>query len=260
MLESGRLDEACPALEESLRLDATLVTRMNLAACYEATGRAASALREFTLAAEHARREHNAQLADVADEHVRAIAEKTHRLSIVTAATKEGQTFVLDGKPIEGELGRLIPVDPGPHVLETHAPAHRPWRKVIAVEGQPRVITETVPALEAEKTDVPLPPPQRSNLVPVLFTGGVAVAAIGIGSYFGIRTFEKRDEYERECDANGECSETGLTLQSQARDTALVSTIAFGVGLVAAGACVYFLVTGSAPSANAMRTPFAVRF
>jgi hypothetical protein len=260
LLEAGRLDDACPTLEESLRLEPTLVTRMNLAACYEATGRAASALREFAAAADTARREGNVQLAGVADEHARAISEKTHRLAVQLTAKKEGQALVLDGHTIaEDALGRPLPVDPGTHVAEAHAPGHRSWRKVIVVEGQPRVITETIPALEPDTPGV-TPPRATSNLVPVLFTGGVAVAGIGLGSYFGVRTFEKRDEYERECDPNGECSQTGLDLQAEARSAALVSTIAFSVGIVAAGACVYFLVTGSAPRASAMTAPFGVRF
>src|SRR4051794_40415806 len=73
LLEEGRVAEACPVLEESLRISAALVTRMNLAACYEGSERFASALTEFTEAARQAHVEGNPSLEAVALEHARAV-------------------------------------------------------------------------------------------------------------------------------------------------------------------------------------------
>ena len=46
-MTQGRVSEACPLFEQSQRLDAGIGTQYNLAACYEALGRVASAYALF---------------------------------------------------------------------------------------------------------------------------------------------------------------------------------------------------------------------
>ena len=55
LMAQRRVKEACPLFEESQRLDAGIGTQFNLAACYEAAGRFASAYTLFLEVAEAAR-------------------------------------------------------------------------------------------------------------------------------------------------------------------------------------------------------------
>src|SRR5438552_13045454 len=73
LMAAGRPHEACPKLEESLRVEEGAGTRLALALCYEQDGRRASALvqfREALAAAEAANRE---ERAAVARDHLRAL-------------------------------------------------------------------------------------------------------------------------------------------------------------------------------------------
>lgn len=73
---------------------------------------------------------------------------------------------------------------------------------------------------------------------------GLGAASIGVGTYFGVRTFEKRDDADALCRGRL-CSQEGLDLQSDARTAATISTITISAGavLVTAGV-VYLLLSG----------------
>jgi hypothetical protein len=73
---------------------------------------------------------------------------------------------------------------------------------------------------------------------------GLGAASIGVGTYFGVRTFDKRDDADAFCRGRL-CSQTGLDLQSEARTSATISTITISAGaaLVTAGV-VFLLLSG----------------
>jgi hypothetical protein len=103
--------------------------------------------------------------------------------------------------------------------------------------------------------DAPAPAPRRASF-PVLAVsaGAVAVVGIGLGSYFGLRTFSKENQSNRECDPSGACSQLGVDLRRDASTSSIISTIGFAAGLVATGILVYALVTRSAARTTAART------
>jgi hypothetical protein len=66
------------------------------------------------------------------------------------------------------------------------------------------------------------------------------VAGIAIGSYFGLRTFAKKDESKQHC-VDNRCDATGLELGQEAESAATASTFAFGAGLAGLGAGLWLL-------------------
>jgi hypothetical protein len=85
--------------------------------------------------------------------------------------------------------------------------------------------------------------------------GGVGLVAIGVGTIFGIATFEKKSEADRECDSRY-CTHRGLELYDQARTSAAISTGAFIIGFVGLGAGA-MLVLGAKDDARVLVQPTA---
>jgi serine/threonine-protein kinase len=76
-----------------------------------------------------------------------------------------------------------------------------------------------------------------------IIVAGVGVAGIGVGSYFGVRAIQKNSDAESDCPNSGLCNtQNGVDLTEQAKDNATIANVGFGVGLglVAAGAILYF--------------------
>jgi hypothetical protein len=67
----------------------------------------------------------------------------------------------------------------------------------------------------------------------MILTTSVGVLGLGFGSFFGIRAFSKRSDADHECSGSF-CTQRGLNLYSDARLSATVSTIGFGVAAAAA--------------------------
>ncbi|MGA3123434.1 MAG: Tex-like N-terminal domain-containing protein, partial [Polyangiaceae bacterium] len=74
LFSQNKVSEACRKLEESQRLVPAHGTLLNLAACHEREGLAASAMAEFREARELAERDHDSDRVAFADEHLKALA------------------------------------------------------------------------------------------------------------------------------------------------------------------------------------------
>src|SRR5262245_30897133 len=83
LASSGRFAEACPKLEESLRLDPGIGTRFHLANCYERAGRTASAWTTFLEVAAAAKEAKQPEREKVARDRASALEPKLSRLTIV---------------------------------------------------------------------------------------------------------------------------------------------------------------------------------
>ena len=73
LMTSGKASEACPKFAESQRLDPGVGTLLNLAACYEASGRPASAWSTFLEAESAARAASNVEGVRVSRERAAAL-------------------------------------------------------------------------------------------------------------------------------------------------------------------------------------------
>lgn len=155
----------------------------------------------------------------------------------------------MDGKSIATTLdGRAIHVDPGPHSFRFESEGKKPVvLDVIVLEGQknrlvqakldggaaPPLVTSDVP-----KTTETGPP--RASIVPPIVTGGISVVALGFFAGFGGAGASQMRDLENGCGRTQSCLQDDV---DSARSKLLVGDIALLVGVVAAGATAYLLLT-----------------
>lgn len=250
--QEGRHAEACKKLEESDRLDPATGTKVELAKCYEATNRPASAWALYWAAAEadHIAGKNTAR-EDASRARAEELAPTLPRLVIVVpegAARVRGLAIDRDGVPVgEGLWGTTIPVDPGRHAIVARAPGKRPFEGTVrAAPGE--ITTWVLPALQSVKN----PPPASSRSATrtaSLAVGGVGIAALAAGGVLGglaiVQWTEVKKSGQVSCgDPLGlsRCSPEVAAMGARAETYATGSTVGFVVGGAAlAGATVLWL-------------------
>jgi serine/threonine-protein kinase len=114
----------------------------------------------------------------------------------------------------------------------------------------------TEPAVVPQPDPRPTAPaeaPLDGRRIGAYAAAGGAVVALGVGTAFGLRALSKRKESDPLCPSD-RCDQRGYELDRQAHRAALVSDVAFGAGLVAAGVATYlFLASPDAPAGESPR-------
>jgi hypothetical protein len=267
-MNAGRYPEACAKFEESQRLDPHLGTQLNMALCHANIGKTASAWAEFGEVAELADRERDPERANYARQQAAHLEKKLARVVFRVTSPAEGTEVRLDGQSIGPSAWTTpLPVDPGEHVVEASAPGKKPFKKTASAPAA--TTTEiAIPALEdAPQAAPPPPPPQpekivpppkeppvRKSPVPAYVLGGVGVVGLGIGTVFGLQTFSKKSDADAKCPGDV-CTQEGHDLEGEARTSAIISTIGFGVGIVALGAGAWWLLTSKPTTASLRVAP-----
>lgn len=266
LMQEGRFADACPKLEESLRLDQALGTKLYLALCYEKVGRTATAWVTYKSAESAARNLGQTDRADKAAAQAQALEARLSRLTVLVRPTSviSGLDVKMDGVSIGSpSWGIAFPVDPGVHVLTAEAPGRQTFRTEVTVgQGGDHVQVEVpllpdTPAAVAP-TAPPPSPPSGGNTVraspspPVPATadhpgktqriiGGLLIGAgaVGGGVVGGLMVSKARSK-DRESDqycgpaagfsSPNECNETGLALDADGRNARTGAVIGFGVG------------------------------
>jgi len=267
LMKAGQTVEACPKLEESLRLDAGMATQFRLAECYEKLGKTASAWASFVAVADSAA---VAKLPDreaAARKRAEALAPTIPRLTIAVppaVAALDGIDVERDGLVVGKPLwGVPVPVDPGEHRILARAPGKQVWeRRVTAADATP-MLTVTVEPLQ-ELPRAPLAGRARSA-VPAFVLGGVAAAGLGVGTaLFIVHSGQQTDAESLSAmiksggtcvapHADARCA--SLASKAASADTfGNASTVAFAAAGAAAVAMVTYLVL---PSGTA--TPTSAR-
>jgi serine/threonine-protein kinase len=277
LLRAGKIAEACPKFAASQELDPGVGTLLHLGDCYERLGRVASAWAVFLEAASYARSSAQPDREKTAQARAKALEPRLPRLVIdASAAAAPGLEVRRDQKLVaDASLGVPIPVDPGSHVIEARAPGRQPHAATIQLaEAESRTLT--LPALAALPPEAPpspptavepSPPPAHAAWPPAqppapaprraaedpgssqrtlgLVVGAAGVVGLGVGGYFGARTFSKWNDSREHCQG-AICDAAGVELAEQARTSGNVSTLAFAIGgaAVATGAVLWL----SAPS------------
>ncbi|HET9956477.1 MAG TPA: tetratricopeptide repeat protein [Polyangiaceae bacterium] len=261
LMSEARYAEACSKFEASQRLDPGVGTMLNLAECYEKTGRTASAWAEFREVISAAREADSREREELARRRADALETKLSRLtiSLSTEATQiRGLEVRRDGTVLDSaEYGSAIPVDPGKHTIEATAPGRGKWFKALEIGADGAQEAVTIPSLpEAGETSkstnvaVGQVTPDRvessgssSKKGVAIALGAVGVVGIGVGTYFGLKASSAWSDAKDGCGDYQNCSEGAIRDGDTARHAATASTIAFGVGIVglASGTVLWFL-------------------
>jgi serine/threonine-protein kinase len=169
LMGQGHYVEACPKLEAASKLYAGSGVLLNLADCYEHTGRTASAWTEFGEASFAAERAGRADDKAEADRRQTALEAKLSRLAIQVATPLQGLVVRRDGTLLsQGAWGVAVPLDPGSHTVSAEAPGRASWSITVTTSEAGKTVTVKVPELPvaAGLATTPTPPVRAEAMNP----------------------------------------------------------------------------------------------
>jgi hypothetical protein len=278
LMAEHRAEEACPLFAESQRLDAGLGTQYNLATCYEAVGRFASAYTLFLEVAAAAKSRGQGDRAAVARARAGAVESKLSRLAIEVAAGQHAPVTVERNGSVVGapQWGLAVPLDPGSYRVTASGAGLVTWSREVKVGSKPEVHVLKVPVLAlarplAERCDDAsdvscatasnmaraqtnddgffAPPARKAGLA----TLGVGVAGLTVGTVFALRAHSKNQSSENAgCDERGCPDNESLDLRRQALRAGDFATVGFGVGIagIAATGILFWALPHPDPSSS----------
>lgn len=275
LLKAGHYVDACPKLEESLRLDPAMGTQFFLATCYEKTGRPTSAWSMFLEVAAAAKAAGNATRETTARARAAALEPELPRIVVtVDAATAAlpGIEISRDGASLKPIVwGTAVPVDLGSHVVRAGAPGKVAWESTVRVDAMRARATVRVPVLADEpsaarsasiiapRASESSPPPRGlpAQRIAAIATGAAGVAGIVAGSVLGAMAKSTWSDAQEACPARVACSRQAHDQSVTALSLGHGSTVAFAVGGAALAGAVVLWVTTPSPRAAVRVTPVA---
>ena len=285
LMEKGKYTEACPKLEESLRLDQGLGTQFNLADCNEHLGKVATAWAAFLDVAAQSKTANQPDREKLARKRAAALEPRLPKLVVEVPASSPSVEVKRDGVVIgAAALGTAIPVDAGPHRIVASAPGKQWETTVQAIEGKtarvavPRELpaapataiasTTTTsgvrPVASGASTELTAPDTGTTYFPPPVVEheggtqralgwviAGLGVAGLGVGAGFGISSINKRDQSRNHCVVDA-CDAEGVGLRDDALRHGDIATIATIAGAAAVAGGVVLVLT--APKGSRERT------
>jgi hypothetical protein len=257
LLRQDKLQAACERFEKSQGIDPAVGTLLYLAECYERTGRTASAWATFREAASSAFALGQSERAQVGTQRAKYLEPKLSRvvLDVGDNATLNELRVERDGEVVARALfGEPIPLDPGEHRVVASAPGYETLTQTFNVAAESAVQTLTLPPLvptpvaaaepelTVERAEPSFTPPQdkpapaaETDRTWTWVAGGVGVAGVAVGVVFGLRATSLDEEAEASCSGTRCADLNGEEKNEQARTSALVANIGYGVGIAGLG-------------------------
>jgi hypothetical protein len=246
LMEKNDFAAACPMLEQSYALDHGGGTLLAMALCHEGSGKLATALREYRESLASAVQANRPDRVMLAESHVQQLEARVPRITLRFASPPPATlSLQLDGAPVpRTTMITGAPVDAGKHAIAASAPTFVSWRTDVDVPASSGSIVIDVPALVSTAAARPSPPaaapPSRSPVLG-LTVGALGLAAIGVGSYFGVAAFDDEATSKDHCHGTS-CSAEGVSSNHQASRDAILADVGIGVGAAAVAAAVYLLL------------------
>lgn len=157
LIASRSYADACPKLEQSVRLVPDLDTHFELADCSERVGKLATAWAQFVAVADQSKAASHGDREKAARRRARALEPRLPKLVIDIADAPAGLEVRRDGVRVDtAALGAAFPVDPGKHRITATAPGRQRW--VTTVESGERTTSRVaLPRDLPEAVDSPAP-------------------------------------------------------------------------------------------------------
>jgi hypothetical protein len=238
--------EACAAFELSQRLDPQYGTQFNLAGCYVAVDKLATA---WKLYRELARGDSNLARRSRAAELAADLAARVPKLRVRAEPQLDGLRVLIDTTDVTSLLDVEIPFDTGHYVIKATLPGYKSFRKEVKIEA----------GMEAREVDIaleraPIQSPEdatgrwsRARYGKISLAGGAGV--VGFGLVAGWRALVNRDVSRDRCSLASCPDRPGSQASAdRAQVWGDVSTIALVVGAAGVAAGVYLWRTASTPT------------
>jgi hypothetical protein len=262
LLHSGQSSAACQKFEAADKLYKSTGILLNLAECFEETGRTASAWTTFGEAVSVAGRQGRTDDVIESKRRQKLLEPRLTRLAIRVAHEEPGLKVKRDGFDVPAAVwNEPLPVDPGAHEIRAEAPGCDSWTQSIEVAQAGKTITVDVPALVPTARPVAhaaLVPPPGGDVSPTLKTppeagengsppgktqrllglvmGGAGVVGLGVA---GVLALVAKSEYDSARSENGPMQHTDSVNAEQLADAASV-TLAVGAAAVVTGAVLWW--------------------
>ncbi len=189
LVKQKRFAEACEAFKQSQQLDPQYGTQYNLAGCFVAQGKLASA---WNLYRELSRSDTNPDRKQASAEQAAALAPRVPKIAIVFEHPPDGAKLQMNDVDAIALVGIETPVDLGSYVFTATAPGYQLYRQSVDVSQEHatvRVVVALVALVASRHEIAPEAPmvddggsakPTYGKIAAV--TGGVVV---GVGLGFG---------------------------------------------------------------------------
>ncbi len=274
--DEGATERACAKFEESLRLDAGVGTRFNLADCFERVGRLASAWTHFLEVAAATEMAGQPERAAAARDRAKKLEPRLARLRIEPVDPAPGLVITRGGADVgQAQWGTAIPIDPGRYPIEASALGRRTWSKQVVIAKEGEEVTIEIPALAVGPADGQgssaggsssgASQPSGggddgggSTLGTIgLVMGGVGLAGIGVGAAFGVIAMSKKNEVDDLCPDELQCTQEGIAINDEAKTAGYVSTVGFAAGgaLLVGGLVLWLAAPADGSDGQQSRTP-----
>jgi hypothetical protein len=221
LMAKGKIAEACAAFDASQRLDPTIATLLNQAACREKNNQLATAWGLFLEAERQTRTASDAasqQLHQVAATKAAKLEPRLSTLTItIPAESRVGGLQILRGADAvdQAAWNKALPVDGGTYKITATAPGNAAWSSTVTISNERDAKTIEIPKLKAAELGVQAavkPTSEsaspastsaapRSNTLP-LIVGGAAIALAGGAIGFELWARSTNSRAEKEIDNN----------------------------------------------------------
>ena len=183
LMAAGDYAAGCPKFADSEALDPAPGTALNLATCYEKSGKYASAWAAFRTAEALARASEQKTRAELARRRAEKLQPTLSRLTVDVPSPSQapGIEIRCDGESLPPpEWGVAVPHDGGAFQIAVSAPGKKGWTIRVELNPTGEALEINVPPLEDEPPPPSIPPPPLAlRLALKLDEGPAAPSALG---------------------------------------------------------------------------------